>query len=79
MIKTNEQTSLVHLTINNIPVEVPAGTTILHAAAAGGHSHPDALLRRAAAGHRCLSRLRRGNRRHAEPGLLVRDAGQQKA
>ena len=36
MIKTNEQNQLVHLTINNIPVEVPAGATILHAAAQAG-------------------------------------------
>ncbi len=60
----SQQTNTVRLTINNNPVEVAEGTTILHAARQAGNSYPDAVLRRTAASHRRLPRLRGRNRRN---------------
>ena len=63
------------LTIDDIKVEVPEGTTMLEAARQAGVEDPDPLLPRRRPGHRRLPRVpRRGRGRH-DPGRLLRAAG----
>ena len=70
---------MITLSINNIPVEVPEGTTILDAAKQAGIRIPTLCYVEGLAGHRRLPRLRGRGRRGAQPGGLLLHARRRRA